>query len=129
MKPEFFKCECNCGGLHVAYDPIFGLELAHLVRDPYQRGWRHRLASAWAALCGRPYQDMVILNRAQVSDLCEYLKKLQEETADERYAETVEQVRRVFFGVHCETAVDAVLSWADSSDCSKHARERLKKEL
>lgn len=129
MKAEFFKCECGCGGLHVAYDPIFGLELAHLVRDPYQSGWRHRLAAAWAALRGRPYQDMVILNRAQMADLIDCLKKAQEETQDERYAEVIDQVERVFFGVHCETAVDAVLKWADGHDCSRHARERLKSSL
>lgn len=129
MKGQFFKCECNCGGLHVSYDPVFGLELAHLVRDPYVRSWRHRLSSAWAALCGRPYQDMVILNRAQTQDLITCLQEAQAETSDERYSETIEQIGTVFFGVHCETAVDAVLKWANSHDCSKHARNRLKELL
>lgn len=129
MKGEFFKCQCGCGGLHVAYEPPFGLELAHLVRDPYQRGWRHRLASAWSALCGKPYKDMVILNRAQMSDLADYLTKALEETPDERHAENIERIEGFLFGWHCETSVDGIIKWAKSSDCSKHAYNRLKESL
>ena len=87
MKGQFFKCDCSCGGLYVSYDPQFGLELAHLVRDPYQREWRHRLASAWSALRGRPYQDMVILDDTKIADLTDYLIKAQNETPDNVSAE------------------------------------------
>lgn len=130
MKSTFFKCDCGHGGLHVSYDHVFGLELAHLVRDPYVRGWRNRLASAWAALCGRPYQDMIILTKVQTIDLIDYLQTAIDQTPDERYAERIEHVERALFASgHCETAVDGVLQWANSSDCSKRARTRLKDSL
>lgn len=130
MKSTFFKCECGCGGLHVAYDHTFGLELAHLVRDPYVRGWRHRLASAWASLRGRPYQDMVILSKVQTTDLADYLQKALEQSPDERYTEQLEYIERTLFASgHCETSVDGILQWANSSDCSKRAYDRLKNSL
>jgi hypothetical protein len=129
MKGEFFKCDCGCGGLHVVYDHPFGLELAHLVRNPYVRSWRDRFASAWAALQGKPYKDMVILNRAQMADLSEYISKALLETPDERHAENLERIEGFLFGWHCETSVDGIIKWAKSSDCSKRARERLKQSL
>lgn len=129
MKGKFFKCDCGHGGLHVAYD-IWGLELAHLARDPHLGGWRHRLTNAWAALCGRPYTDMVVLDKVQMADLVDYLIKAQNETKDERYAEQLEQIERALFASgHCETAVDGILKWANSSDCSQKAYDRLRKEL
>lgn len=129
MKGKFFKCDCGHGGLHVSYD-MWGLELAHLVRDPYQRGWKHRIASAYAALRGQPYTDMVVLNKVQMSDLVDYLIAAQNETSDEKYAEQLEYIQRALFASgHCETAVDGILKWLNSSDCSQHAYDRLKNEL
>lgn len=129
MEAKFFKCECNHGGLHVSYDKTFGLEIAHLVRDPYVRRWSHRFAQAWAALRGKPWQDMVILNDAQIADLTDYLIASQNQTSDERYAEQLEKIERSLFCNHCETSVDGILQWANSSDCSRRAKERLKQSL
>lgn len=129
MKGQFFKCDCSHGGLHINYDHQFGLELTHMVRDPYTRKWSYRLAQAWAALKGKPWQDMVILNHAQMSDLIDYLVAAQNETSDERYAETIERIGGMLYGFHCETAVDGIIKWVNSSDCSKRAHERLKSSL
>jgi len=129
MKGQFYKCECGHGGLYADYNHHFGLEISHLVRDPYQRGWKHRLASAWSALRGKPYTDMVVLSRAQMSDLADYLVAAQKETPDERHAENLERIEGFLFGWSCETAVDGIIQWANTSDCSKRAYERLKSSL
>ena len=130
MKPSFFKCECGHGGLHISYDHTFGLELANLSRDPFMRSWGHRLQSAWAALCGRPYTDMIILNKAQTVDLVDYITAAVAESSDERYAERLEYIeRQLFASGHCETSVDGILKWANSSDCSGRAHARLKESL
>lgn len=130
MKTAFFKCDCNHGGLHLSYNNVFGLEIAHLVRDPYQRSWRYRFAAAWSALCGKPYQDMVILNNAQIADLVDYLIAVQNESSDERYNEKLEHIETMLCGLgHCDTVVDGILKWINSSDCSSRAANRLKESL
>jgi len=129
MKGQFYKCECGHGGLYADYNHHSGLELTHMVRDPYTRKWSHRIAQAWAALRGKPYTDMVYLNRAQTSDLADYLLAAQKETQNERHAEDLERIEGFLFGWSCETAVDGIIKWANTSDCSKHAYERLKSSL
>ena len=43
--------------------------------------------------------------------------------------EDIETIIRFLGGFNCETAVDGILAWVNSSDCSNRAYERLKKEL
>jgi hypothetical protein len=72
---------------------------------------------------------MVVLSRAQMSDLADYLVAAQKETPDERHAENLERIEGFLFGWSCETAVDGIIQWANTSDCSKRAYERLKSSL
>lgn len=76
MKEQYFKCECGCGILHLAYDETFGLEIAMFER-PVSRSWSNRLRLAWSALRGRPYSDMVVLHSQQIANLAEYLHGVQ----------------------------------------------------
>jgi hypothetical protein len=64
-----------------------------------------------------------------MSDLADYLVEAQKETPDERHAEDLERIEGFLFGWSCETSVDGIIQWAKSSDCSKHAYERLKSAL
>ena len=52
------------------------LEMAYLHRVP-SHGLLWRLRQAWAGLCGKPYADMVILDKETVADLIDYLIETQ----------------------------------------------------
>lgn len=76
MKDQYFKCQCGCALLHMAYDPDCGLEVAMFEHNASHSIW-NRIRLAWSALRGKPYTDMIILNEQQIADLAEYLFHVQ----------------------------------------------------
>lgn len=125
---NFFKCLCSCGGIHVEDTP-WGVEFAYMHRNPVHRAWIDRIKTAWSALKGEPYSDMVILSKPILADLIDHLVEIHNLSPDDKEAERIEHIERCLFGVHCETAVDAIYKWLNSSDCSKRAYDRLKEKL
>jgi hypothetical protein len=73
---KFIRCDCGHGGLFMQYSKDFGLEISHYLY-PNDRSWKNRLRSAWAAIKGRPYADMVVIDDEKLADLVDFLTDAQ----------------------------------------------------
>ena len=131
MNDKFIACECGHGGLWLQFSRHFGLEISNMARDPYKRNWSNRLKLTWACIKGQPYSDMVVLNNAAIIELADYLTQIQtrdHETED--HEELISSIVGHLFGAgHCQDAVEGIIAWAKTSDCSQSSLNILKKEL
>ena len=129
MKDKFIECGCHCGAIRLSYTRAWGLEMAFLRTDS-PRIWSNRLRLAWAALKGTPYNDMVILEAEQVKELEEYLQDIRTtDHAEAEHEEVLSRIDGILCGVHCETAVDGILQWLKTPDCSFRTLQRLYNEI
>jgi len=133
MKKLFLKCECGCGGLYLSYSRAWGLEIAHLHRNP-SSGWRDRFRLALACLQGKPYSDQTILNEQGIADLAEYLFEVQNtDHAKKDHDDLIKTiVGHLFSAGHDSDAVDAVegiIKWAKSPYCGRKALNDLVDKL
>lgn len=86
-EPLFIQCSCYGEGLIVEaedYDTDFGLEIeiafySKGMGNPRHLRLRDKIRFAWHVLTkGRPYNDMVCLNKPEATKLRDYLSKLLE---------------------------------------------------
>jgi hypothetical protein len=84
-EPLFIQCSCYGEGLIVEpeeYDTTFGLEVdisfwSKGLGDPRYMRLRDKVRVAWRILRrGRPYHDMVCLNKSELLKLRDYLSEL-----------------------------------------------------
>ena len=69
-----YYVDCGCGDEIVCVQHVDDwTEVSLFVRHP-ERSLRNRIRLSWAALVGKPYADMVTLDRASVSRLIKVLR-------------------------------------------------------
>lgn len=80
MNDHYFKCSCSNEILHVSYDnEIKTTEFSiYEMQNTPKASWRQKLRWCWRILIkGSPYGDQVILEKSQITNLIEYLTKIQ----------------------------------------------------
>lgn len=73
-KSIFIKCSCGSEGILVSSPDYDGYtDLAFFRQCPTDRSWKNRIKLALACLKGKPYGDQVLLDRAAVRQLEDFL--------------------------------------------------------